>query len=551
MAGTTDARPEPTGVAVRAVLVGLLTGVFMSALDGMIMATALRTVADSLHGLTAQAWVTTAYLMTMTISAPLYGKLSDIFGRKRLYLVAIALFVLGSLLCALAQGIHQLAVCRGVQGLGAGGLASLALAAIADMFPPRQRIRYQANIGILYGVASVAGPVVGGLLAGADTILGVPGWRWIFLVNLPIGLVALLVVGRLYTDRSTRAGRRVDHWGAAALIACLVPLLLVAEQGREWGWSSGRALAAYAAGLAGLVAFLLVERRLGDDALLPPRLFRARGFTRVNVINFLGGVGAFTATAFIPLYLQVVKGMSPTTAGLLLLPQSLATTVGAKLCGPIMARTGRYKVLLAPGLAIMSASYFALAAVGVDTPLWITAGLVVVMGLGFGMFMQTVLTALQNSVPPENMGVASGLYGFARQIGGIAGTAVFLSLLFNLAAGRIVAAASAPEAARVLADSAVAADPANRAVAEGLRAGTAGIDLDDTSGLAALDPRLARPILEGLSGAMSTVFLIIACLVAAAAAFALTIAEHKRDPATAPRPPRRRARRTPIGDLVE
>ena len=528
--GTADPEyPELSPVAVRAVLAGLLTGVFMSALDGMIMVTALRTVADSLQGLTAQAWVTTGYLLTLTISAPLYGKLSDLYGRKKLYVVAVALFVLGSLLCAVAQTIGQLAVFRGVQGLGGGGLASLAVAAMADMFPPATRVRYQANLGLLYGAASVAGPVAGGLFAGADTILGVAGWRWIFLVNLPIGLAALVIVVRLYPGGHRRTGRRIDYWGAAMLVACLVPLLLVAEQGREWGWLSPLAVTMYGLGLAALLGFLAVERRMGDDALLPPRLFRVGAFAEVNVINFLGGVGTFTAMVFVPLYLQIVKGMSPTAAGLLLLPQSIATTVGAKLCGPVLARTGRYKPLLVPGLLILAASYLVLGFVGPATPIVLMVGVVVVMGLGLGMFMQTVLSAMQDSVPRAHLGVASGLYGFSRQVGGIAGTAVFLSVLFSLATSRISAAfteaARGPELAAALADPAVTADPAERAVVEGLRAGTAGIDLDDSSVLSTLDPRVATPILEGLADAMNTVFLVLAALVAAAACYALTIKE--------------------------
>lgn len=524
---STAESPQLGRTAVRAILVGLLTGVFMSALDGMIMATAMRTVADSLHGLTAQAWVSTGYLMTMTITAPLYGKLSDILGRKPLYLAAVAVFVIGSVMCAMAQSIYELAVYRGVQGLGAGGLASLALAAIADMFPPAERTRHQANVGIIYGVASVAGPVVGGLFAGADSVLGIAGWRWIFLINVPVGVFALVVITKLYTVRSVRTSHRIDYWGGIGLVLCLVPLLLVAEQGREWGWTSPAALACYTAGLLGLGFFLAVEHAMGEHALIPFSLFRIGPFAQVNVINFLGGVGAFTALAFIPLHLQIVTGLSPTAAGLLLLPQSVATTVGAKLCGPVLARGIHYRFLLGPGLGIMSLSYLALALAGVDTPVWVIAVVVTVMGFGLGLFMQTVITALQNSVPPASIGVASGMYGFSRQLGGILGTAVFLSLLFNLATDRIIghyrSESTTPEFAAAARDPAVLANPADQEVLAGLRAGNAGVDLNDTSTLDSLDERIARPILEGMSSAMSTVFLIIALLVAAAAALALPV----------------------------
>lgn len=523
--------------AVRVILAGLFTGVFMSALDSMIMATALRTVADSLHGLTAQAWITTTYLMAMTISAPLYGKLSDIFGRKRLYLVSVGLFMAGSLLCSLAQAIYQLALFRGVQGLGAGGLAALPMAAIADLFPPAKRIRHQANVGILYGIASVIGPVLGGLLAGADTFAGIDGWRWIFLINLPIGLVTFVIVARLFTLRPPKVDRRVDYGGALALVVALVPALLVTEQGSEWGWTSAPAFAMYAASLAGVVLFVLVERAVGDHALLPFRLFRVPAFSQVNVINFLGGIGAFTPVLLIPLYLQIVKELSPVQAGLLLLPQSIAMTVGAKLCGPVIAKTGRYKVLLAPGLAVVSLTMFAFSVVDRSTPLAFIVLLIVVMGLGLGVFMQTVLTALQNSVPPGDLGIASGMYGFSRQIGGIAGTAIFISLLFSLAATRIVdsfrAALSTPDLAAALADPAVTADPVTTGVVAGLRDGTSGVDLNDTSVLQRLDDRIAGPILDGMSSSLNTVFLVIAVLVALAAGLALVLSEKRRAPAPA------------------
>jgi EmrB/QacA subfamily drug resistance transporter len=528
-----DRRPPPA--AVRLILVGLLTGVFMSALDSMIMATALRTVADSLHGLTAQAWVTTTYLMAMTISAPLYGKLSDIFGRKNLYLVSVALFMAGSLLCALAQSIYQLAVFRGVQGLGAGGLAALPMAAIADLFPPEKRIRYQSNVGILYGVASVAGPVLGGLFAGTDSFAGIAGWRWIFLINLPIGLITFVVVARLFTVRPSRVDRRVDYGGALALVVALVPALLVTEQGGEWGWTSVPALVMYAVSAAGVALFVMVERAVGDHALLPFRLFRVPAFSQVNVINFLGGVGAFTPVLLIPLYLQIVKEMSPIQAGLLLLPQSIAMTIGAKLCGPVIARTGRYKLLLAPGLAVVSLSMFALSMVGRTTPVYVLVLIIIVMGLGLGVFMQTVLTALQNSVPPTDLGIASGMYGFSRQIGGIAGTAIFISLLFSLAATRIVdsfrAALSTPDMKAALADPAVLSDPVAMGVVAGLRDGTSGVDLNDTSVLHALDPRITDPILDGMASSLNTVFLVIAFLVAGAAALALALSEKRPDAA--------------------
>ncbi|MGW0792277.1 MDR family MFS transporter [Streptomyces sp. NPDC002911] len=529
--------PELSRRAAFLIVTGLLLAVFMSALDSMIMATAMRTVADELHGMTLQAWATTGYLITATVSLPLHGKLSDIFGRKRLYMVAIVLFLLGSVLCAMAESMYELALYRAVQGLGGGGLGSLALAVLADLFPPERRAVYQAYLGTVFGVASVLGPVAGGLFAGMDSFLGISGWRWIFLINVPIGIVTLVVVGRLFRLRHRRTEQRVDYWGAAALITGLVPLLLIAEQGKVWGWGSARALLAYAVGVLGLLTFLMVERRMGDEALVPPRLFTNSAFSRVNVVNYIGGIGVFTSLTFMPLYLQVVQGLEPTQAGLLMLPQSLATTLGARLSGPVVARTRRYRMMLAGGLGLLAAAYFLLARVGVDTPLWGMVVLAAMMGLGLGVFMQTVLVALQNNVPPQDMGVASGMYSFSRQLGAITGTAVFLSVLFGIAASRIAeafrAALSTPALDAALSDPAVLSDPDDRQVLADLRAGGPGIDLDDTSVLDTLDPRIARPVLEGMASGINTVFWILGALTLVAVAVALTLREGARGPAGA------------------
>ncbi|MCM3920974.1 MFS transporter [Frankia sp. AiPs1] len=513
---------------ILSIISGLLIGVFLSALDSMIMASALRTIADQLNGITFQAWATTAYLITSTISTPLYGKLSDIFGRKRLYLVAISLFLVGSLLCGIAQSMYQLALYRGVQGLGAGGLMSLALAVFADLLPREQRARYQANLGVVFGVASVSGPVVGGFFAGLDSLFGLAGWRWIFLLNLPIGLVALVLVGTLFRSPATpRRSRRIDYAGSLLLVTGIVPMLLIIERGRDWGWASPRAIVAYAVGVVALVLFVAVERRRGDDALLPPKLFRVGVFRLVNTVNFLGGVGVFTGLTFLPLYLQIGKGMSPTAAGLMLLPQSLATTVGARLCGPLIERTGRYRELLAAGLATMMVSYLTIAFVDNDTSLWIVGAVVVLMGLGLGIFMQVVLIAMQNSVPPENLGVASGLYNFSRQMGGAVGVAILFSLLFALVPGRIADAYGAqrsdPGFQAAASDPAVLGDPVTRTTLEQLRDGTAGRDLKDTSFLGTIDERIARPLLDGFTSGINTIFLIAALIMAIAVGLTLTL----------------------------
>src|SRR3954462_15010914 len=237
---------------IMTILVGLLLGMFLAALDQTVVSTAIRTIADDLHGYDLQAWATTAFLITSTISTPLYGKLSDIYGRRGFFLFAIAVFVIGSMLCGLSQNMYELAAFRAIQGVGAGGLMSMALAIIGDIVPPRERAKYQGFFLAVFGTASVIGPILGGFFAGADTIFGVDGWRWVFYLNVPIGIAAMIVVARVLHLPHTRTDHRIDWPGAVALIVGLVPLLTVAEQGRDWGWGSGRALLCYVVGAIGI-----------------------------------------------------------------------------------------------------------------------------------------------------------------------------------------------------------------------------------------------------------------------------------------------------------
>jgi EmrB/QacA subfamily drug resistance transporter len=486
------------------ILAGLMVAMFLAALDQTVVSTAIRTIADDLQGYDLQAWATTAFLITSTISTPLYGKLSDIYGRRPFYLFAIAVFVVGSALCGIATSMYELAAWRAVQGIGAGGLMSLALAIIGDLVPPRQRAKYQGYFMAVWATSSVLGPVVGGFLAGQSSLLGVDGWRWIFWINVPLGFLAFAAVMRVLHLPHQRREHRIDWPGALALITCLVPLLIVAEQGRTWGWGSPAALACYAVGLVGLVAFVLAERAYGDDALLPLRLFGNRSFAVAGMGSVVMGAGMFGGLLLLPQYLQIVHGSSPTVAGLQMLPLVAGIMTGAMGSGIAISRTGRYKALPLTGIVLMTVALLALSrVVDAEASIWSLVPFMAIMGIGLGLNMQPVILAVQNAVSPREMGVATSSVTFFRQMGGTIGTAVFLSVLFTRLPRDIDTAVS----------EAVSADPSLGArLQETLGGSTA--DLSDTSFIQRLPDALALPFKTGFSHSIDVVFLLAAVVVA-------------------------------------
>jgi EmrB/QacA subfamily drug resistance transporter len=496
---------------IMTILAGLLLGMFLAALDQTIVATAMRTIADRLNGLTAQAWVTTAYLITSTVTTPLYGKLSDMYGRKPFYMFAITIFVVGSMLCGTAHSIYELAAYRGLQGVGAGGLMSLAFAIVGDIVPPRERGRYQAYFMGVFGTSSVLGPVLGGFLAGQATILGVAGWRWIFYINVPIGVIALVVVFRVLNLPHVRSQARIDYWGALLLTVGVVPLLVVAEKGNEWGWGSATSLAFIIGGLVSLVLFVWWENRAGDDAILPLRFFHNSVFTVTSVMGFLVGAGMFGGLSAIPLYLQIVKGESPTKSGLLLIPLMVGIIGASATSGRIMMKTGRYKIFPIVGsfcLLLAMALFYTLQ---VSTALWIASAFMVVMGAGLGLSMQTLVVAVQNAMPPKDMGVVTGANTFFRSMGGTFGTAVFLSILFNSIGGNIQQRMS----------TLVKTDPSGYAAAvksltqvqaDKLKAGGSSSSLNDSGFISGLPQLIKNVFLHGFADSMHEVFLVAAVL---------------------------------------
>ena len=493
---------------VLTVLSGLLLGMFLAALDQTIVSTAMRTIADELEGQTAQAWVTTSYLIASTITTPLYGKLSDQYGRKPFYLFAIAVFVLGSVLCGTAQSIYELAAWRAVQGIGAGGLMSLAFAIVGDLVSPRERGRYQGWFMAVFGISSVLGPVLGGAIAGQEAILGFDGWRWIFYLNVPIGLLAMTVVLKtLHLPRRVNE-HRIDFLGAGLLTSAVVPLLLVAEKGRDWGWGSGLTLGLLVLSVASLVGFIAVERRMGPEAILPLRMFSSSIFSITSMTALLVGAGMFGGLVCLPLYLQIVKGSSPTEAGLQLIPLMVGIIITSGISGRVMSRTGRYKYFPVVGIALMFTALMLMSTLDVQTPVEQTMGYMVLMGMGLGLSMQTLVISVQNAMPPRDMGVATSSVTFFRSMGGTFGAAASLAVLFGSLAGNIQDRARAAGLPQAVVD----------------RFATASA-LDDSSVIDTLPEAVRRVVLEGFADSTSTVFLVVAFALVPAFVLALLVEE--------------------------
>ncbi len=432
-------KPIMTHRQILLVIYGLMAGMFLSSLDQTVVGTAIRTIGDDLHGLDQQAWVTTAYLIVSTISVPIYGKLSDILGRRPLFIFGIGVFLAGSLLASFSTSMFMLAGFRAIQGLGAGALMSIPLAIMGDILAPRERAKYQGYFFAVFGISSVVGPLIGGLFAGADQILFISGWRWVFLINVPIGVGALLmVISFLHLPKFHRTMRpRIDWWGATSVIVALVPLLLIAEQGRTWGWASPAAFACYIIGAAGLVAFILIERAMKDDAIIPLRLFRSRVFSMSTVLGVLVGFGMFGAMLTLPLYLQIVTGLNPTESGFALIPMILGLMIASIGSGQILSKTGHYRIFPVTGTLTVAGGYLVLTFLTVDKPLWFLMIAMFLIGLGLGQLMQTLTIASQNAVEAHQMGVATSASTFFRQIGGTLGVAILLSVLFSALPGNI------------------------------------------------------------------------------------------------------------------
>ncbi|HUY57870.1 MAG TPA: MDR family MFS transporter [Candidatus Micrarchaeaceae archaeon] len=413
------------------VIGALMLGMLLAALDQTIVATALPTIAGDLHGLSHLSWVVTGYLLAATVSTPLWGKLGDMYGRKVFFQASIVIFLVGSALSGLSSSMIELIAFRALQGLGAGGLMVGAQAIIGDVVPPRDRGKYQGVFGAVFGLSSVAGPLLGGFFVQNLS------WHWIFYINLPLGAVALVVTTGALPNALRRVQHVIDYLGAvllAAGVTCLV--LLTTLGGTTYPWGSTPILIMAVLGVVLLAAFVLVERRAAEP-ILPLHLFKNRVFSAASAIGFIVGFSMFGAITYLPTYLQVVRGASPTGSGLELLPLMaglLVTSIGS---GILISRWGRYKIFPILGTAVMSVGLLLFSMLGLHTHELVISLFMVVLGLGLGGVMQVLVIATQNAVPQSELGVATSGATFFRSIGGSFGTAVFGAIFANVLTGNL------------------------------------------------------------------------------------------------------------------
>ncbi|MCK2213318.1 MFS transporter [Actinomadura sp. ATCC 31491] len=399
------------------IIVALMLGMLLAALDQTIVSTALPTIVGDLGGLEQLAWVVTGYMLASTVSTPLWGKLGDQYGRKRLFIGAIVIFLAGSALCGLSRNMGELIAFRAVQGLGGGGLMVLAQAIVGDVVSVRERGRYQGFFGAVFAVSSIVGPLLGGVFV--DRL----SWHWVFYVNLPLGAVALFVIVAVLPGDGSRARHTIDYGGVVLLGAATSCLVLVTTWGgTTYAWTSPVVIGLVAAAAALLVMWGFAERRAAEP-VLPLGLFRLRAFSMASVVGFVVGFGMFGALTYLPLFLQVVHGVSPTLSGVYLLPMMAGMLTMSIVSGQIISRTGKYRFLPIAGTLCASAGMFLLSTMTEHSSLLIMGAYLLVLGVGLGMTMQVLVIVVQNAVSFENLGVATSGATFFRSIGGSFGVA--------------------------------------------------------------------------------------------------------------------------------
>ncbi|GII26826.1 MDR family MFS transporter [Planotetraspora mira] len=459
------------------VLTGVAAGMLLAALDQSIVGTALPRIVSELGGLDKLSWVVTAYLLTSTAATPLWGKISDLYGRRVIFQAAIGIFLVGSALAGLSQNIGQLITFRAIQGLGGGGLMALAFSIIGDVIPPRERGRYQGYFGAVFGTSSVAGPLLGGFFTDG------PGWRWIFWINLPVGVISLIVTSVALKIPVVRRPHKIDYLGASIIVAGVSCLLLYLDwAGNEFGWTAPGSLALIAGFVALAALFVLVELRAAEP-IIPMRLFRNGIYSVGNAYTFLAGLAMFGGLIFLPVYLQAVQGMSPTRSGLALLPAVFGIFSTAMTSGQLMSRTGRYKIFPIIGAIVLIVALALLSTIRVGTPYWQVAIYAYLFGAGLGFTMQTIVTAVQNAVDRADMGTATSSTTFFRMMGAAIGTAIMGAVLTTRLTHYL-------------------------AVEFGGRAPAGGVDSNNVQAIQQLPPPVKEHVLVAFTSAIDDVFLV-------------------------------------------
>ncbi|MFF8020209.1 DHA2 family efflux MFS transporter permease subunit [Streptomyces sp. NPDC007896] len=482
-AAAVDAKEAPVHGSVVVSIGALLLGMLLAALDQTIVSTALPTIVSDLGGLEHLSWVVTAYLLASTAATPLWGKLGDQYGRKKLFQAAIVIFLVGSALCGMAQNMGELIGFRALQGLGGGGLIVLSMAIVGDIVSPRERGKYQGLFGAVFGATSVLGPLLGGLFT--EHL----GWRWVFYINLPVGVVALIVIAAVLHIPKKSAKHVIDYLGTFLIAAVATCLVLVASLGgTTWRWSSPQIIGLAVLGVLLAVAFVAVEQRAAEP-VLPLRLFRVRTFTLSAVISFIVGFAMFGAMTYLPTFLQVVRGVSPTLSGVYMLPMVFGLLLSSTVSGQIVSRTGRWKVFPIVGTGVTALGLLLLHQLDEHSSTGEMSVYFLVFGLGLGLVMQVLVLIVQNAVSYEDLGVATSGATFFRSIGASFGVAIFGTVFASRLGDNLVAVLSGRQLPAGITPNSLKADP---------------------KGIADLPSALRQPVLHAYASSITDVFLYAA-----------------------------------------